>query len=455
LAFSTASRVQLASDVKLRLLAVAAIACVACQGAVGNGPGSARGSPAPGSSPAGSTSPGSPAPTTDDAGTGDNSFDGGAPGNSSDGGVSGPVTPPIGPLPGSIFPAQFFIGIVSLDAPDQLQWLMNRPFWARYLYLNNGFTNGWANITPTPGDYARTYIRNSKRLGMIPAFVWYQIPADGGEGYASDAQHAADAAFMTSYWQNYKLLLDIINSEGGPALIILEPDFWGYLQQNQSNLPDNIPAKVGATGLAYTAGYPDTVAGLGACLIGMARRAAPAARVGFQVSLWATNGHPATGLVYDTPANVQAAATATAAFHRALGADQADFWVVEKNGLDAGGWAAAGAGALWYWQDAQMENYLLFVKTFTGALQRPALGWQIPIGHTGLPNTINQYEDTFAEYLFRLQNGQYVNVPKFIAAGFRGILFGGGVGQSTTVLTDGGWFGAEVAQYGQAPVMIQ
>jgi hypothetical protein len=441
--------------VKLRLLAVAALACAACHGVPGGAPASS--SPSPPSSPGpGMPGPGTPAPG--DAGPGGRGTDGGAPSVPGDGGApdgGGPVTPPVGPPPGSIFPAQFFIGIVSLDAPDQLQWLMNRPLWARYLYLNNGFTNGWANITPTPGDYARTYIRNSKKLGMIPAFVWYQIPGDAGEGFTVDAQHAADVAYMTSYFQNYKLLLDIINTEGGPALIILEPDFWGYLQQNQSSAPDQIPAKVGATGLAYTAGYPDTVAGLGACLLGMARALAPGARLGFEVSLWATNGHPVTGLVYDTPANVQAAATATAAFHRALGADHADFWVAEKNGFDAGGWAAAGAGRMWYWQDAQMENYLLFVKTFTDALQRPALGWQIPIGHTGLPNTVNQYEDTFAEYLFRLQNNQYVNIPKFIAAGFRGILFGGGVGQSTTVLSDGGWFGDRVAEYAKAPVTIQ
>jgi hypothetical protein len=102
-----------------------------------------------------------------------------------------------------------------------------------------------------------------------------------------------------------------------------------------------------------------------------------------------------------------------------------------------------------------MENYLLFVKTFTDSLQRPALGWQIPIGHIGLPNTANQYEDTFAEYLFRLTNNQYVNIPKFIDAGFRGILFGGGVAQSTTVLSDGGWFGNQVAAYGMAPITIK
>jgi hypothetical protein len=368
------------------------------------------------------------------------------------GGAGGSVEPPIPPPSGSIFPPQFFLGIVSLDTADMLDWLAGRPFFARYLYLNNGFDTGWASITPTPGDYARTYIRNSKKLGMLPAFVFYQIPGNSGEGFDLDLGHARDVAYMKSYFENYKLLLDIIAAEGGNALIILEPDFWGYLQQNLPGVaPAQIAAKVGATGLPYTNGFGDDIAGLGRCLVAMTRQLAPAARVGFQVNLWAAPGHPTDGLVYDTLAGVQQAASETAAFHAGLGADKADFWVAEKNGLDAGGW---GGDRRFYWDDAQMESYLAFVKTFTNAVGRPAVGWQIPIGHIGLPNTANQYEDTFAEYTFRSPTA-YPNVAKMIDAGFRGILFGGGVGASTTVLTDGGWFGDRAATYLAAPVTIQ
>jgi hypothetical protein len=361
---------------------------------------------------------------------------------------------PVASPPGSIFPSQFFLGSVSLDDAAQLAWLAGRPLWSRYLYLNNGFTNGWANVTPTPGDYARTYVRSSKSLHLVPAFTFYQIPGDAGEGFTIDFAHVGDVSFMTAYLQNYKLLLDVLRDEGGPALIILEPDFWGYLQQNLGDAPEQIGAQVAATGLAYAQGFPNSVAGLGACLLAMTRQFAPEARAGFEVSLWATTGHPQEGLVYDSAANVTSAAMRTAAFHRALGADAADFWVAEKNGFDAGGWAALGAGRLWYWQDAQMDNYLLFAKAVSSALGRPAIGWQIALGHGGLPNLANQYEDTFAEYLFRAQNGNWLNLPKFIAAGFRGILFGGGVGQSTTALSDGGWFGAQVDQYGMAPLTI-
>jgi hypothetical protein len=148
---------------------------------------------------------------------------------------------------------------------------------------------------------------------------------------------------------------------------------------------------------------------------------------------------------------VQQAATETAAFHKGLGAEKADFWVAEKNGLDAGGW---GGDRRFYWDDTQMESYLAFVKTFTNAVGRPAVGWQIPIGHVGLPNSVNQYEDTFADYTFRAPTA-YPNVAKMIDAGFRGILFGGGVGASTSVLTDGGWFGDRAAAYLAAPVAIK
>ena len=122
----------------------------------------------------------------------------------------------------------------------------------RYIYLNGGPVNGWDTWSPIPGGRATTYIRNSRMLGMIPFFVFYNI-ADGSESYLSDLAHAQDASYMAAYFKNLKLALDIIDREAGDDLVglLLEPDFLGYLAQNANQPAAVIPA---ATRGAYTSG---------------------------------------------------------------------------------------------------------------------------------------------------------------------------------------------------------
>ncbi len=54
---------------------------------------------------------------------------------------------------------------------------------ARYIYLNGGpkaIAGGWRSWTDKDGFRATSFVRESLKLGMIPFFVWYNIP-DGGE----------------------------------------------------------------------------------------------------------------------------------------------------------------------------------------------------------------------------------------------------------------------------------
>lgn len=80
---------------------------------------------------------------------------------------------------------------------------------------------------------------------------------------------------------------------------------------------------------------------------------------------------------------------------------------------------------------------------FGQGLNLPLLGWQTPIGHTGLPNNIQEYEDTFMQNFF-------ANKQAYYCAGFIGLFMGPGVGLSTYYTNgvgtpgDDGWFFANL-----------
>src|SRR5262249_2064403 len=114
-----------------------------------------------------------------------------------------------GSTPG--LPSYVSLGSVSDDStPDLSFWQTFAPGPlshrgdARYIYLNGGPVNGWSTWSDAPGGRATSYIQNSRMLGMIPIFVFYNIP-DSSEGYQIDVAHAQDPAYMSAYFVNLQL----------------------------------------------------------------------------------------------------------------------------------------------------------------------------------------------------------------------------------------------------------
>ena len=100
------------------------------------------------------------------------------------------VRHPDGSLPG--LPPHLAIGSVSEDTEaDSTLWRSfgsgrtNTRVDLRYLYLNGGPFLGWYGWAGGNGNRARGYIRESRKLGFLPFFVYYNIP-DGGESYWID-----------------------------------------------------------------------------------------------------------------------------------------------------------------------------------------------------------------------------------------------------------------------------
>ena len=324
-------------------------------------------------------------------------------------------------------PEYLAIGSVSEDSSADLGFwrdfddpAQNKRVDMRYIYLNGGATaaigDGWNwRSDGNDGSRASGYVEESVKLGMIPFFVWYNIPA-GGESYYTDKQHMQDEAYMASYFEDLKYALEITKAVAGDEIIgwVIEPDFLGYFAQNNSASPDAIYA---ATSAAYTAGvldandpaFPDTLAGLVQAINYTFHKYQPNAIYGWQFNLWAS---PAGGWTTSVGAKGVVRLTDTlglsdgreAIYNEAAAISQyyvdagvlshgASFVSIDKYGLDAAydGNAANPANSIWFWNAVHWTNYLIFVNAMHDTTGLPVVLWQLPVGHINSTQSVNPY----------------------------------------------------------------
>ncbi|MEZ5403504.1 MAG: cellulose binding domain-containing protein [Bryobacteraceae bacterium] len=423
-------------------------------------------------------------------------------------------------------PPYVALGSVSEDTADHLAfWTAiepgprNKRVDARYIYLNGGPVNGWDTWGNGPGSRAANFIRNSRARGMIPFFVFYNIP-DGAESYERDLEHAQSLDYMTAYFANLRLFLDIVRRESPDDMVgvILEPDFLGYLAQNAARPAAEIPA---ATAGVYRSGvlgdddpvFPDSVRGLVEAINYVISKHAPNVYFGWQMNLWAsppggyTTSIPGRGIIRKTDevgieAGRQAIVLEAAAITRyyleaGIATHGAGFVSIDKYGLDAGAEPGAGddpAKSIWFWNAGHWHNYLWFVRSIFETAELPVVLWQLPVGRINatlaknpydpsgrfqaLGNTHRSFEDSAATFFFgdRFEatgpRGEYFaadgsgdegvtagegvvnwrgHMKDAADAGVRLMLFGAGVGASTSSVgdppSDGYWWIVKAQQY--------
>ncbi|MCC6466275.1 MAG: cellulose binding domain-containing protein [Planctomycetes bacterium] len=380
-------------------------------------------------------------------------------------------------------PEYIGMGSVSEDTtPDLTFWrsfepgLKNKRIDYRYIYLNGGATgaiepynpsgappqtiDGWYGWAGGNGNRARNYIRESRKLGIIPAFVYYNI-ATGNESYDGDLARVRSKAYMEYYYKDLKKALEISRDEAGDDLVmfIFEPDFMGYIAQNHldgsgvpiaPNTPKTATGKMGAwaeVNAAYSSGvlntaagdplFPDTFRGLIESINYITNKY-PNVVFGWQMNLWA---YPAGGFTGISPTvkgimhfTDPAAATADFATRRqqiytearavtkyrmdaGFGTHGADFISIDKYGLDAVGYEAVGAtdpaATTWFFNADHWGNYLRYCKAMHDESGLPVVLWQLPVGRVNtsqetnpygsglfpnLPNTHTKYEDSSPSY---------------------------------------------------------
>lgn len=306
--------------------------------------------------------------------------------------------------------------------------------YGRYRYLNGGAdpASNWYSYSGADGATLTNFDKNSVDLGIHSSYVIYMLQEEGGaSGFFSNVNNAA---FMKNFFKSVELAATMMAGQG--TVYVIEPDTWGYLLQAEhaggvtkdwGKSTAAKPAAVNNLGIAYLSDLPNNVTGVVQGIFRAFRHADPTALVGLHAVTWAwypATGGDVRGMVYWKQADIDTYADMMSMFlGNLIGTggtrDKGDFLTVEKYGLDAGV-----GGERYYWNDDNMAKWVGWSKRVAQKLDLPVLGWQIPIGHMGLPNTMNRYEDTFMAYFF-------AHPKDFVDAGFIGLWVGKGLANGT------------------------
>lgn len=353
----------------------------------------------------------------------------------------------------------------------------NKRIDIRYIYLNNGpAANGWYTWAGGDGLRCRKYIRESRMLGIIPFFVYYNIP-DGGESYTGNLLHMESSIYMKAYFIDLHRSLEICDEESADDLVgyIFEPDSLGYMAQSGHTATDR-PIEVNAAYLpdATNSNYKvlDTARGDPPFLNNLRGLVEAINYItdqhsqiyfGWQMNLWATQSGlmGGRGMMHHTDtasspadflvrrAEIRAEAVNMTNWYVAAGikTHNADFVSIDKYGLDAGqeGKASDPASTFWFWNADQWGNYLEFCDAMNQTTNLPVILWQLPVGRINssqlsdpyngglfpnLSNVTKEYEDSSPSYFL----GD-VFIP---GAGNRFNHFTENVGNDTGITSSGG-----------------
>jgi hypothetical protein len=334
-------------------------------------------------------------------------------------------------------PARLLVGLGSTDASDITAQGITPDLFERYLggYGQN-LESGWQTWNSPEGAYVNVVANQADSVGAVPMFTLYMSTARGEGNLA----YLGDATFMAEYWRLAKLLFQRIAIFGKPALVSVEPDFWGFVE---SQAPGGDPTRVAVqvTVVPDCAAYANDLTGFAACFIQLARTYAPKARIGFPPSAW---GAPSLD------ENI--------AFMKKVGAGNADFTVLQTVDRDAGcheaGVDAACTRAVPYLDESNatspnFHEYLADMKKYHDGLGTPLIWWQTPLGvPSSTPGgTANHYRDNRVHYFL-------THPSELVAIGGVGVVFSAGWGTQTNITTDGGQFKDLSAAYFADPAPI-
>jgi hypothetical protein len=323
------------------------------------------------------------------------------------------------------------------DPPGDAVHLSARvPLDARYQYLAGGVNTGrgWATWNPN-GSFVSRYVRESIARHMIPVLSYYQLlqsrPALGNDELQRDLSNLRDQATMRSYWADYSLLLRRIAPAAGRhlAVIQIEPDLWGFLEQ------------ANAAALARS---------LAQHLIALRNRLAPHVLLAWHLSIWGTDEDP----TYSKPslAHMDALAATSAAFYDSLHA-RFDLAFNDVTNRDAGFYLKVKHNPNTAWGPADFRRHDVYIAGFTRRTRTPVVLWQLPLGNTMLNDTFGRYRDNRLQWWLDDPTGRHLQATR--DAGVIGLLFGGGATGTTSASTDGGVFYRLARRYTAARLALR
>jgi hypothetical protein len=354
--------------------------------------------------------------------------------------LTGPPTPAraavgLPPVPATWPSTRLELGLA--DAPGGAAALRaSAAFGFRYQYLAGGVNtgNGWATWN-TNGQFVSYYIADSVANGVTPVFPYYMLlqsnPASGADEAAKDLSNLANTSTMAAFYTDLRLFF---TRAAGPTPVVLhvEPDLWGYIEQNASRTDDatSVPAAVASSGDAALAGLPNNAAGFAQAVVRLRDTLAPNVILAYHLSVWGTNRD--ISFSNDSDPQVDALAARAAAFYASLGASF-DIAFTDIGDRDAAFKTANyhDNGASW-WDGADFPRYARFIGGFVAATGKRMVVWQIPLGNTKMraqDDTWGHYQDNRVEWFLDDPGGTHLALWR--DAGVVALLFGGGAGGTT------------------------
>lgn len=351
-----------------------------------------------------------------------------------------------GTIPAGL-PARVLVGLFE-DTGGSWMRTSGVAWDARYRYLTKGWANNWG-FGAYDGSFALNYLRDCDQQGRVPAVQYYQIFGEPGGGESAMLQKVQNATTMRSYFGDFKLLMQRVKDFGKPALVLLEGDGVGFLEQ-QTNHNPNAYAAIADSGLPELAGLPNTIAGFGLAYLQIKKSvSATNARLGMHISAWASGKDiaafnvtdalgPEVDKVYAFLAPLGLTANVTGEQYDVLVGDpldrDADFYRLTQNQNRT--WDPSDSASI---SSRSFNRYAEWLRLWNAKAQKRWVLWQIPLGNSNHRNVANDgspsagYKDNRPEYFFASGTA---HIEKFADAGVIALLFGAGAGGQSSYQND-------------------
>ncbi|MGZ5969085.1 MAG: hypothetical protein ACXWP4_15535, partial [Polyangiales bacterium] len=135
--------------------------------------------------------------------------------------------------------SNFLIGMGNDLASDHAQdgaYTLGPTLDLHYTYLVGLGAGAWPTWNAN-GAFVNIMTDSADAKSVTPMFTLYQM-ASNGDGNLSGL---GDDTFMKSYWDQTRLLFQRIAIFDKPAVVHVEPDFWGYAQMQSGGTPSALP----------------------------------------------------------------------------------------------------------------------------------------------------------------------------------------------------------------------
>jgi hypothetical protein len=319
---------------------------------------------------------------------------------------------------------------------------------ARYRYFVQGWVNNWG-WSPYDGSWGLSYLQDCDAKGFLPVVQYYVM--NGVSNWNESAFYATvqNSAKMAEYFGQWKILMQRVKDFGKPAVILVEGDGFGFLEQQSGGNPSAYAA-VAASGIPELSGLPNTVAGWGLAFLQLRKSVgANNAILAMDISGWATGKDL---LYFSVTDSLQPEVDKAYTFLAPLGlsANQTgQTWdLLTNNPLDRDSdyYTTLGQNRWWDANESapiasrSFNRYAEWLRLWNVKAGKRWVLWQIPLGNSNHLNVYNNgnpregYKDNRPEYFFGAFGAAHRDA--FVEAGVIGLYFGGGASGMSSYVND-------------------